>query len=190
MDSFVCEIIPPDLNFLYKLSTHLVRGREQAEQVTVASLWACLSVETVHVLCCCSLQHRREQHIWGGVLQVKDAGGPAPPRSLIQANWPPLWVILNNTIPLHFYLFNRMCKKDEQKKRQQTVPPIHNRCWHECNLYWLAIIFIISCRKWQVSVNLYFALRVLLLEILYSWPSPECLKQEDVTMASRCQLTG
>jgi len=73
------------VNFTGWFNTNLIRWRVQAKEVTVALLQPCLSIAMVHVLCSCSLQHRQEQSIWGGVLQVKDAGGPTPPRSLIEA---------------------------------------------------------------------------------------------------------
>lgn len=85
------------LNVSNYFHTNLIRGRVEAQQVTVALLRACLRVVPVHILCSCPLQHGREQRIRGGVLQVKDAGGPAASGGLIEANRPPLRVILRNT---------------------------------------------------------------------------------------------
>lgn len=78
-------------------NTNLIRGRVEAQQVTVAPLLAGLRVAAVHVLCSCALQHGGQEGVWGGVLQVKDAGGPAAPRGLVEAHWPPLCVILKHT---------------------------------------------------------------------------------------------
>lgn len=77
-------------------NTNLVRGRVQPQQVIVAPLQACLCIAVVHVFCSCAFKHRGQESVWGGVLQVKDTGGPAPPRSLIKADRPPLCVILNH----------------------------------------------------------------------------------------------
>lgn len=66
--------------------TNLIGGRVEAQQVTVAALQACLSIAAVHVLCGCTFQHRRQENVWGGVLQVKDTGGPATPRGLVKGD--------------------------------------------------------------------------------------------------------
>lgn len=78
-------------------STNLIGGRVQPEQVTVAPLLTGFGIAPVHVLGCRALQHGGQEDVRGGVLQVKDAGGPAPPRSLVEAGRPPLCIILGNT---------------------------------------------------------------------------------------------
>lgn len=66
--------------------TNLIRRRVQAQQVVVAPLQACFGIAAVHVLWSCTLQHRRQESVRGGVLQVKDTGGPAPSGSLVEAD--------------------------------------------------------------------------------------------------------
>lgn len=77
--------------------TYLIGGGVQPEQVAVAPLLTGLGIAAVHVLGRRAFQHGGQQDVRGGVLEVKDAGGPAPPGSLVQADRAPLRIILPNT---------------------------------------------------------------------------------------------
>lgn len=63
----------------------------------MAALQTSFGIALVHVLGGRTFQHGGQKSIWGGVLEVKDAGGPAPPRSLVEADRAPLCIILQNT---------------------------------------------------------------------------------------------
>lgn len=76
------------------VTTHLIGGRVQAQQGAVAPLQACLGITPVHLLCGRTFQHGRQESVRGGILQVKDTGGPAPPGGLVEADRPALCVIL------------------------------------------------------------------------------------------------
>lgn len=69
---------------------HLIEGRVQSEQFTVAVALALVLVVPVNLLVRSAVKKVREEHVREGILQVKDAAGPAATWGVIDGHGPPL----------------------------------------------------------------------------------------------------
>lgn len=69
---------------------HLIEGRVQSKEFTVAVALALVLVVPVNLLIGSTVKKVWEEHIRKGILQVKDAAGPAATGGVIDGHGPPL----------------------------------------------------------------------------------------------------
>lgn len=74
----------------------LIKSRVQGEEFSVAVGLALVFVVPIDVLVGSTVKKVGQKRIGKGILQVKNAAGPAAPRSIIYRHRPPLQIILEN----------------------------------------------------------------------------------------------
>lgn len=74
---------------------YLIKGRVESKELPMAISHTLFFIVPVNLLIRGTVEEVREEGIREGILQVKNAAGPAAPWSVIYRHGPPLQIILN-----------------------------------------------------------------------------------------------
>lgn len=96
---------------------HLIEGRVQSKEFTVTVGLALVFIVPVNLLIGSTIEQVREEGVREGVLQVKDAAGPAATRGVVYRHRPPLQVILQNNRHVNMSVSDTLAQSNNDNER-------------------------------------------------------------------------